>query len=88
MPEIRPPVLIAVSANGVASFTDEFAGYHRFVDPDTGQYWGLFEVAEITTIEAKGWYWWYCDEKGIPEPKVSHGPFPQARGAYEDALGE
>lgn len=73
---------------------NNFAGYQKFVNHETGELYGSFEVYYYDPHhenqirgDQKGWYWWACSPGCLPDGN-SNGPFPTAESAYLDAIGD
>lgn len=72
-------------------------GYHQFVNLETGEEHGSFEVfyhepeidTELVDEEGnqyeEGWYWWPCFVGCLPECDPI-GPFKSSQEAYDDAV--
>lgn len=65
---------------------DSESGFHRFLDEDTGEGHGSFEVfwEEGREEMAGGWYWWACLPGCLPDGEPA-GPFASSIRAYFDA---
>lgn len=68
-------------------------GYHKFIDPDTGETHGSFEVFEhkpLIPFEGDdepfehGFYWRACFPGCVPDSSA-FGPFKTAQEAFNDA---
>ena len=73
--------------------------YHRFIDEETGDTHGSFEVFHDNANEVHGhirnfgsdgepvkagWYWWACFPGCLPDGELC-GPFNTSAEAYDDA---
>jgi hypothetical protein len=71
--------------------------YGRFINEESGDEYGSFEVFYIDHAEAlaeilgedndAGWYWWACFPGCLPDGEP-HGPFETEEQAYADARDE
>lgn len=72
--------------------SNQYIGYHPFMDSETKEYYGSFEVFEITDPKPtdredlldEGFYWWSCFPGCLPDGEAN-GPFNTAMEAYLDA---
>ena len=59
--------------------------YHQFIDDETGESYGSFEVFEENACSNK-WYWWPCFPGCLPDGEPI-GPFDSEQQATTDATG-
>jgi len=68
----------------------QFDGYHSFIDPETGEEYGSFNIFKAKPDHphlSEGWYWQAEFDGCLPDGNPQ-GPFNTDREAYDDAIGE
>ena len=69
--------------------------YHQFINDETGEAYGSFEVFEENACSNRGiiyrsgtgkWYWWACFPGCLPDGEPI-GPFDSEQHATTDATG-
>jgi len=63
-----------------------FAGFFTISSGEVPYSVEVFLLGEHDTI-SPGWYWWVCSPGCLPDSDPL-GPFPEAEGAFLDAIGE
>lgn len=69
---------------------EDMGAYHQFVNPETGQTFGSFQLYQITKDDKRkdgsepGWYWQSQFPGCLPDGETS-GPFESAKEAWTDA---
>ena len=64
--------------------------YHQFINHETGESYGSFEVYQMNEyiageISDNDFYWWACFPGCMPDGEPN-GPFPTEQEAIDDAL--